>query len=87
MLAALQAAEDATERQARKNTIARGHDLLDHLEDLQRGLLMGDYGPEQLQNLARYVQNQRESVDDPRLNAIIDDIEMRVLIELAKFGL
>ena len=77
------AARDATDRsgsRARK----RGEDILDRLEEIRVGLLTGSIPRERLQALDQLVQEHREQVMDPRLTEILDEIELRARVELAK---
>ena len=85
-LLALQSVDDVNEREARKRTIRRGEDILDQLEELRRGLIIGTFSPEKLENLAKSVRTSREDCGDPRLGSILDEIELRAEVELAKMG-
>lgn len=80
----LQEVDDALAR--RKRGRSRAVDLLDRLEMIRIGLLTGSIGKDQLLQLAQLVSNRRGDVGDPRLAAILDDIELRVRVELAKLG-
>ena len=62
----------------------RGEALLDHLEELRLGLLTGGLSRAVVERLANLVAEKRAQVDDPRLAAILDDIELRAAVELAK---
>ncbi len=81
-LLALQEVSDSltVDGRARK----RGEDLLDELEKLRLGLLAGTMPREQLVRLNRLLAEQREQVADPRLAAIVAEIELRAAVELAK---
>ena len=59
--------------------------MLDLLEELKADLLVGQVGAGQLDALVTQLQGLRERVE-PGLDAIIDEIELRVLVELAKQG-
>ena len=84
---ALQEAPDATTRnRARKRAKERGSLMLDQLEDLRLGLLLGTVPLAKLENLAQLVRAKREQVDDPKLLAILDEIELRAAVELAKLS-
>jgi hypothetical protein len=85
-LLTIQANEQATERDTRRRAIAHGDDLLDELDNLRVGLLMGNYTINQLQQMSYRLEQRRLSITDPELLSIIDDIEMRVRIEIAKYG-
>jgi hypothetical protein len=75
---------DATEETAKKKLSRFGNGVLDHLEDLRRGILDGAVSKERLTGLARMLREKRDPADDPRLNAIIDEIELRAEVEIAK---
>jgi len=81
---ALQEVPEATDglRRAKR----RGEDILDRLDELRLALLEGSLSPERLEALARLVRQQRGQVVDPRLTEILDDIELRAAVELAKLA-
>lgn len=62
----------------------RGEELLDGLEQLRLGLLAGALPRERLDRLTRLLAERRGQIDDPRLAAVIDEIELRAAVELAK---
>ncbi len=84
-LYALQEVPDATGRRAR--ALRQGHDVLDRLEELRMALLGGSLSGERLQSLVEAVRSQRERVADPKLAAVLDEVELRAAVELAKLGL
>ena len=61
-----------------------GDELLDHLDELKLAILGGVVSKEKLANLAQMLRQKRQTCDDPRLNSIIDEIELRVEVEVAK---
>ena len=81
-LLAVQAVDDPLARRGR--AVRRGHSMLDELEDLRRQILAGAIPQEQLERLDRLVSGQRDSVDDPQLVGVLDEIDLRVKVELAK---
>lgn len=82
---ALLALQEAGESPSgRAQALARGKKLLDHLDEIRLGLLTGRFSKNRLQALAEMVSKQRAAVDDPALKAILDDIELRAAVELAK---
>jgi hypothetical protein len=85
-LLVVQSMGDATEHEARKRLISRGEDILDQLEEVRHGLLMGEIPREKLVSLAQTVRTRREACSDPRLGAILDEIELRAEVELAKLS-
>ena len=60
-------------------------EVLDRLEAIRLGLLAGGIPASELRNIANLVASQRESVSDPGLQNILDDIELRARVELAKY--
>lgn len=83
-LAGLQEVDDALAR--RKRGRAHGMALIDRLEEIRLGLLAGMIGKDQLLRLAQMVSSRRPDVADPKLTEILDDIELRARVELAKLG-
>jgi hypothetical protein len=68
----------------RRRAIGRAGRLLDELEGLKLALLDGEIGEDGLKRLADAVREQREATSDPRLEALLDQIEARAAVELAK---
>ncbi|MDX1486393.1 MAG: flagellar assembly protein FliX [Alphaproteobacteria bacterium] len=64
----------------------RAEDILDQLDKVRHGLLAGAFSRRELEGLARLVRIERLEVDDPRLGEILDQIELRAAIELAKYS-
>ena len=77
------AAPDFKERQRRAG---RGAELLDRLEDVRRGLLAGAVPKDKLAELARIVREKRERGADPVISRLLDEIELRAEVELAKLA-
>ncbi|GAA0601717.1 flagellar assembly protein FliX [Caenispirillum bisanense] len=70
----------------RKAIVQRGEDILDRLEELRVGLLLGSIPKERLASLAQLVRDRRETAQDPQLGALLDEIELRAEVELAKLS-
>jgi hypothetical protein len=68
----------------RRRARERGDRLLDALEDLRLALLDGRLPPGKLAALQQLVSEQRGRADDPKLAAVLDEIELRAAVELAK---
>ncbi len=81
-LIALQQVDEPLSR--RRRAVARAGRLLDGLDQVKLAMLEGDPAPEPLRRLAIAVREQRVSADDPGLQALLDQIETRALVELAK---
>lgn len=87
-LDALLAMQEVDDRAARRSQAKRrGEALLDQLDGLRRDLLMGAVPRDRLAAIARRIREQRAAVDDPTLAAILDEIDLRAQVELAKLGI
>lgn len=75
---------DAGGGKGRQRLIRHGEDLLDRLEDIRIGLLTGAVPKARLAELAKLVRSKRDAGADPNLAAILDEIELRAEVELAK---
>lgn len=78
--------EVSDEEIRRKKAVRGGHRMLDALESLRLSLLFGEVPPDQLEIIARRMEEQKRLTADPRLAAIMREIELRAAVELAKFG-
>ena len=72
---------DNTDERGAKN---RANLILDKLEDIRMGLLMGQIPKSNLEELSKILIVARENSIDANLLEIIEDIELRAKIELAK---
>lgn len=70
---------------ARKKAVRRGASLLDMLDEMRSDLLIGRVGADRLDRMAAVLAEMREN-SVPGLDALLDEIELRVRVELAKFG-
>ncbi|HEY4586458.1 MAG TPA: flagellar assembly protein FliX, partial [Brevundimonas sp.] len=64
--------------------IRRGSSLLDRLDELKLALLGGQDGAAALSRLARDIGEQRDEEAEPGLTAVLDQIDLRASVELAK---
>jgi hypothetical protein len=83
-LLSLQEVPDST--QSRSKGLKRAEEMLDVLEEVRKGLLLGSIPISKLRGLADLARNQRGKTEDPKLNAVLADIELRAEVELAKLG-
>ncbi len=81
-LIALQEADGPLER--RKRQVRRAGRLLDVLDELKLAMLSGETGTAAVQRLARAVAETRERTSDFRLDGVLDEVETRAAVELAK---
>lgn len=78
---ALQGAEDPMQRRSRQRR--RGAEALDTLEELERGLLIGR-APGALKARLEALQGRSEKTGDEGLDAILNEIDIRLAVEAAK---
>src|ERR1700681_4646240 len=83
-LIALQGLEDPTER--RKQAVRRGRVALDALDELKVGLLGGMLSQATVNKLQSAAGFLKGSSGDDGLDAVLDEIELRVEVEIAKMA-
>lgn len=81
---AAQMVQDEEERQIRQKLVKKGNALLEKLEEIRDGLLAGEISREKLIEISRFVKERDMQSSDPRLQEILQEIELRVEVELAK---
>jgi hypothetical protein len=81
-LLALQEAYNPLER--RRRAVVRAGRMLDVLDEVKLALLDGDVSGAALERLRGTVDEVRAGTEDPRLEAVLDEIETRAAVELAK---
>ncbi|WP_299380700.1 flagellar assembly protein FliX [uncultured Kiloniella sp.] len=64
----------------------QAEDILDELEELRLGLLFGSIPVWRLEKIESLVAQRREQINDPRLLEILNEVEVRAAVELAKLG-
>lgn len=88
---ALQGAEGVDDAlQAPRKAIERGAEMLNVLDDMKLSLLSGQMPQRQLSRLLGLIEGHRSQALgsqalDPVLTEILDQIELRAMVELAKF--
>ena len=82
-LLAVQGSGDFTE--AKKRASERAMTLLDVLDDLKIALLEGGVPRAKLTRLMDALASRRDQVGDPKLEAMLDEVETRAAVELAKY--
>lgn len=68
----------------RRRSVKRAGRILDVLEDVKIALLSGDVTGADLERLQQAIRDQREATDDERLEGVLNEIETRAAVELAK---
>jgi hypothetical protein len=81
-LLALQAVGGPLER--KRKAVGRAGRILDVLDEVKIALLDGEIAPDSLNRLLGAIQDQREATEDPGLESVLDEIETRAAVELAK---
>jgi hypothetical protein len=81
-LLALQEAEGPLER--RRRAVKRGGRLLDMLDEVKLAMLGGESPQAALLRLATAVREERPEAGDARLEGVLDEIETRAAVEMAK---
>jgi hypothetical protein len=81
-LLALQDVGGPLERKRR--AVGRASRILDVLDEIKLALLGGDLNLSQLDRLRRAVRDERALTDDPKLENVLDQIEIRAAVEIAK---
>lgn len=69
---------------ARRRAYEDSRETIEALETLRIGLLTGSIPDHLMHTLADVVAQQKQKVNDPRLMSLIEDIELRAAVELAK---
>ncbi len=82
----LAAQEVADPTEQRRRGVRHGHSLLTELRDLQLGMVEGWISEGTLRRLAGLLDGLRPAVEDPELDGLLDDLELRAAVELAKLG-
>jgi hypothetical protein len=85
MLLSVQAAGEAL--QQRQKQLRQAHLTLDGLEELRRALLMGSVPIYLLQTIETRMSEMKQQMMAPELRDVIEEIELRAAVELAKFRL
>ncbi len=71
---------------SRQKNKKRASTMLDKLDDLKMEILTGAVSRGKLETLAQMVEQERTPMDDPELSGIMDEIDLRAAVELAKLG-
>ncbi len=83
-LLAAQEVEDPAQRSARKRSFVRADSILDKLEEVRLKMLVGNLTVGHMVDVADVVASHRDKIDDPQLVSIMDEIDLRAQVEIAK---
>ena len=81
-LLALQSVGSPLER--RRRAVRRAGRILDVLDEIKLSLLDGGVTPGALDQLLVALREERHTTDDPKLEGVLNEIETRAAVELAK---
>ncbi len=76
--------EDDVMTGRRRRQIKRSHGILDALDDIKVSILSGSIDDEALLRLQGLIAEHREDIEDSRLQGVLNEIETRAFVELAK---
>jgi hypothetical protein len=80
----VQETDDPASRAAKGRMRKRSTNVLQELEKIRMAMLTGNLTIGHMIDIADVVSSHREGVDDPVLTAIMDEIDLRAQVELAK---
>ncbi len=83
-LLAVQSVEDPTARASKKRMRQRAGDILSELDKLKMAMLNGNMTIGHMIDIADVVASHREKINDPALTGLMDEIDLRAQVELAK---
>ena len=87
VLLAAQATEDPAQKASRQRMQKRASDILDELNNLKMAMLTGEVTIGHMVSIADVVASHRETINDPELSSILDEIDLRAHVELAKLDM
>lgn len=86
-LLAVQEVEDPLQKQAKKKAKMRAGAILDKLDNLRLKMLTGGLTVGHMVDVADVVASHRDKIDDPQLTQIMDEIDLRAQVEIAKLSM
>ena len=81
-LLALQSVGSPLER--KKKAVRRASRILDVLDEVKLALLDGGVSPQALARLVAAIRDERAETDEPALEGVLNEIETRAAVEMAK---
>lgn len=77
--------EADSDQAADQQAAGQAHLLLDTLEDVRMAILSGGVPADALESIEQQMMALKDQAHDPQLRDIIEEIELRAAVELAKF--
>jgi hypothetical protein len=68
----------------KRRAVRRAGRILDALDEIKLALLDGNLSLGQLDRLRRALRDERSLTDDAKLEGLLDEIELRAAVEMAK---
>ena len=68
----------------KRRAVGRAGRILDVLEDVKVALLSGEVSAGDLERLKQAVRDERDATEDDRLEGVLNEIETRAAVEIAK---
>lgn len=84
VLLAAQSAEDPAQQKSKRRMQERAKDILGKLNEIKIAILTNRVTVGHMISIADVVATHRENISDPELSAILDEIDLRAHVELAK---
>ncbi len=84
VLLAVQEVDDPAQRAAKGRARLRSNNILEKLDQIRIKMLGGDLTLGDMIDVADVVASHRDKIDDPVLTSIMDEIDLRAQVELAK---
>ena len=78
--------EEDENKKKKRAAVDFGNDLLDELDAIKNALVMGGLTTEQLMRIQKKLAAHKSEFIDPKLDFLINEIEVRAAVELAKLG-
>ena len=86
ILSVQEVGKEANEEQQLRRLIQWGEDILDQLDKIRHDLLVGAIPLDRLSGLAQAMRDRKTNISDPGLLALINEIELRAEVEIAKYS-
>lgn len=83
-LLSVQSVGTATDGKAKRRMRDRGDKILRQMDHMRLAILTGNLTIGQVIDIADVVASHRENIDDPEMTAVLDEIDLRAQIEIAK---
>lgn len=80
----LLAVQEIEQKQQKKNAVDRSREMLTLLEEIRIGLLSGHIPEAKVHNLTKLADEERQAFADEGLNNVLDEVNLRAQVELAK---